>query len=365
MKRLDSLVSFLSLTLLLYCVVFTRQTSGSAVDYPSHIVLSLKRRILSSSILGFLEGNLNQGYYDVDVAIGTPPQHFTAIVDTGSSGLIIPCMDCQNCGHHQGFRPKNSQSVIDDHQKFSVRYMEGSSLSGESYHDIVSVAGMVGRHSPFGCAKEMTNLFRTQLADGILGLNRSPYSFLQTLRASHSIQHDVLTLSLKPSGGSLSIGRDTKAQSRVKWIPMLMHTDQYYVQSQAIVVQSSQSSFSTKVLIDSGTTFDYFEPLLFDLTRKRLQQDGKIVLRTDIIQDSIGCLDQSSVIFLTSIILVFSDNVKIGMSPKDFLYPYRGWNCIGIFSTRGYGPTTIGQIHLIDNTVIFDNDNERIGIQTR
>ncbi|CAB4266253.1 unnamed protein product [Prunus armeniaca] len=41
---------------------------------------------------------LANGYYSTRVWIGTPPQKFALIVDTGSSVTYVPCSDCQRIG---------------------------------------------------------------------------------------------------------------------------------------------------------------------------------------------------------------------------------------------------------------------------
>lgn len=40
-------------------------------------------------------------YYTTRLWIGTPPQEFALIVDTGSTVTYVPCSDCGHCGKHQ------------------------------------------------------------------------------------------------------------------------------------------------------------------------------------------------------------------------------------------------------------------------
>ena len=39
-------------------------------------------------------------YFYTDVHVGTPPQRFSVITDTGSTLLAFPCKNCRNCGAH-------------------------------------------------------------------------------------------------------------------------------------------------------------------------------------------------------------------------------------------------------------------------
>ncbi|GKB22526.1 aspartic proteinase-like protein 2, partial [Tanacetum coccineum] len=51
-------------------------------------------------------------YYTTRLWIGTPPQKFELIVDTGSTATYVPCSTCQQCGKHQDpkFDPESSDS---------------------------------------------------------------------------------------------------------------------------------------------------------------------------------------------------------------------------------------------------------------
>lgn len=40
-------------------------------------------------------------YYTTRLWIGTPPQRFALIVDTGSTVTYVPCSTCEHCGRHQ------------------------------------------------------------------------------------------------------------------------------------------------------------------------------------------------------------------------------------------------------------------------
>ncbi|KAL0455158.1 UNVERIFIED_CONTAM: hypothetical protein Slati_0855000 [Sesamum latifolium] len=46
---------------------------------------------------------LLNGYYTTRLWIGTPPQRFALIVDTGSTVTYVPCSTCEQCGKHQVF----------------------------------------------------------------------------------------------------------------------------------------------------------------------------------------------------------------------------------------------------------------------
>lgn len=43
----------------------------------------------------------SNSYYTTRLLIGTPPQEFALIVDTGSTVTYVPCSTCKHCGKHQ------------------------------------------------------------------------------------------------------------------------------------------------------------------------------------------------------------------------------------------------------------------------
>jgi hypothetical protein len=155
--------------------------------------------------------------------VGDPEQFFTVIMDTGSVVTAIPCEGCKDCGKHSGgsrvphghgtetgvFVVKDSTTAVDTKIKFSQSYTEGSSLSGFYVEDTVCLGqdcqlSTEGIRFKFGCATRMTNLFRTQLADGIMGMANHGTTVLNAMRGK--FHKDVYTLCLSPTNGFFTIG---------------------------------------------------------------------------------------------------------------------------------------------------------------
>lgn len=52
-------------------------------------------------------------YYTARLWIGTPPQRFALIVDTGSTVTYVPCSTCRHCGSHQVMLPATTPTRLD------------------------------------------------------------------------------------------------------------------------------------------------------------------------------------------------------------------------------------------------------------
>uniref|UniRef100_A0A8C4L9Y2 Cathepsin E n=1 Tax=Equus asinus TaxID=9793 RepID=A0A8C4L9Y2_EQUAS len=106
------------------------------------------------------------------ISIGSPPQNFTVIFDTGSSNLWVPSVYCTSsaCKTHTRFYPSQSNTYSMVGSQFSIQYGTGS-LSGIIGADRVSVEGLTVVGQQFGeSVTEPGQTFVDAEFDGILGL---------------------------------------------------------------------------------------------------------------------------------------------------------------------------------------------------
>uniref|UniRef100_K7G067 Gastricsin n=1 Tax=Pelodiscus sinensis TaxID=13735 RepID=K7G067_PELSI len=114
---------------------------------------------------------MDAAYYG-EISIGTPPQNFLVLFDTGSSNLWVPSVYCQSqsCSNHAKFNPSQSSTYSTNGQTFSLQYGSGS-LSGFFGYDTVTLENISVTSQEFGLSENEpgTNFLYAQF-DGILGM---------------------------------------------------------------------------------------------------------------------------------------------------------------------------------------------------
>ncbi|OJA19016.1 hypothetical protein AZE42_00360 [Rhizopogon vesiculosus] len=120
---------------------------------------------------------MNAQYY-TEIQVGTPPQSFKVILDTGSSNLWVPSSKCTSiaCFLHAKYESGASSTYKANGSEFSIQYGTGS-MEGYVSQDVLSIGDISIRHQDFAEAtKEPGLTFAFGKFDGILGLGYNTIS---------------------------------------------------------------------------------------------------------------------------------------------------------------------------------------------
>ncbi|NXO57470.1 PEPC protein, partial [Aramus guarauna] len=113
-----------------------------------------------------------QSSYFGEISLGTPPQNFLVLFDTGSSNLWVPSSYCQTpaCYNHAKFEPSESSTFINDGQSYVISYGSGA-LTVVLGYDTLRIQSITVTKQDFGLSKnEPTQPFYYADFDGILGM---------------------------------------------------------------------------------------------------------------------------------------------------------------------------------------------------
>uniref|UniRef100_A0A4W2FDL4 Pregnancy-associated glycoprotein 1-like n=1 Tax=Bos indicus x Bos taurus TaxID=30522 RepID=A0A4W2FDL4_BOBOX len=210
--------------------------------------------------------NIRDLFYVGNITIGTPPQEFQVIFDTGSSDLWVASIFCNSssCAAHVRFRHHQSSTFRPTNKTFRITYGSGR-MKGVVVHDTVRIGDLVSTDQPFGlCLKDSG--FKGIPFDGILGLSYPNKTFsgafpiFDKLKNEGAISEPVFAfyLSKDKQEGSVVMfgGVDHRYyKGELNWVPLIQVGD-WFVHMDRITMKRKVIACSDgcKALVDTGTS---------------------------------------------------------------------------------------------------------------
>lgn len=212
----------------------------------------------------------NAQYYG-NVKIGSPPQNFRVIFDTGSSNLWVPEVGCEHCGskwvgEKNKFEENQSSSFQVVGTDFNIQYGSGP-VSGIFGEDTITLAEDIATTGQlFGLVQDAGGLGFAYLMgkfDGILGLAFNTISIdgvktpMDNAFEQGAIDEKVFSFFLgDEEDGELTIGGVDESRYVGEFHKVdLLEATYWEIAVNSINVGGSGISEDTTAIVDSGTSF--------------------------------------------------------------------------------------------------------------
>lgn len=206
----------------------------------------------------------NAQYYG-EISLGTPPQKFKVVFDTGSSNLWVPSKKCSStsCKLHKTYDSSKSTTFSSNNTIFTIQYGSGG-VSGFISTDLLNI-GNEGVSVNFAeITKEKGLSFLLAKFDGIFGLGWPSISVdtiippFQKLYNSGELDENLFAFYLGDmtgQDGELTLGNynSEKFSGTISWIPLNAET-YWQVSLNGIMYNGEIISTTKRAILDTGTS---------------------------------------------------------------------------------------------------------------
>jgi len=326
--------------------------------------------------------NYQDAQYFGPISIGTPPQSFTVIFDTGSSNLWVPSSTCPPrniaCQTHNKYNSSASSTYVENGEPFAIQYGTGS-LKGFLSEDTVGVGSFSIVNQVFAEATQEPGItFVAAAFDGILGLAFESISVNHVTPVFYNmmdqglVEEEVFSfwMSQTPDtipGGELTFGGvDTSRYTgEVTWVPLTaqtywqIHMDDFRVNDNS----TGWCPSPCKAIADTGTSLITGPSAYMNALNKEL---GAFVFRGE------GIFPNCDILTTGPTITIVLAGRNFDLKPSDYILQVSNegtTTCVSGFYGLDIPPPT-GPLYIIGDTFlskyysIYDFANKRVGFAT-
>ncbi|KAM8976708.1 gastricsin-like isoform 1-T1 [Pelodytes ibericus] len=310
-------------------------------------------------------------YYG-QISVGTPPQNFMVLFDTGSSNLWVASTYCQSsaCQNHPLFNPSQSSTYTSNNQQFSMQYGSGS-LTGVFGYDTVTVSevqGLTITNQEIGLSiNEPGTNFVYAGFEGIFGMAYPALSAggattaMQGMLQQSLLTDPIFSVYLGSQSGEVVFGGvDNNLYSgQIYWAPVTQELywqiaiDEFSINGQA----TGWCSQGCQAMVDTGTSLltvpqQFMGSLLQYLGAEESQNGGFLV----------NC---NSVQSLPPISFTIN-GVQFPIPPSAYILQNNGYCSVGVEVTylpsqNGQPFWILGDVFLRQYYSIYDMGNNQMG----
>ncbi|KAM6073548.1 pepsin A-like [Chlamydotis macqueenii] len=313
-----------------------------------------------------LQNYLDTEYYGT-ISIGTPPQDFTVVFDTGSSNLWVPSVYCSSpaCSNHKRFNPAASSTFVGTNDSLSIAYGTGS-MTGILGYDTVTVSSIEVVNQIFGLAEtEPGDFFYYTPFDGILGLafpsiaSSGATPVFDNMMMEGLVSKDLFSVYLSKNGQSGSFvlfGAIDPYYSinGISWIPLSAETYwQITMESMSIGGEAVACSFGCQAIVDTGTS-------LLAVPNNALSAILRVLGAS-----SSGEINCNTVSSLPDVIF-YINGKAFPVPPSAYVMQSNGYCTLGFegmdVPTESGELWILGDVFIREYYVIFDRANNKVGL---
>ncbi|KAK8507764.1 hypothetical protein V6N13_140507 [Hibiscus sabdariffa] len=362
--------------------------------------------------------SLGSGEYFIDVFVGTPPKHFSLILDTGSDLNWIQCVPCYDCFEQNGpyYDPKESSSFRNvsckdprchlvsspdpsqvckaENQTCPYYYWYGD--SSNTTGDFALETFTVNLTSPtgnsefrlvenvmFGCGHWNRGLFHG--AAGLLGLGRGPLSFASQLQSlyGHSFSYCLVDRNSDTNVSSKLIfgeDKDLLSHPNLNFTSLVAGKENsvdtfYYVQLKSVFVGGEALNIPEETwklsadgaggtIVDSGTTLSYFADPTYQIIKEAFVNNtkGYPVIKDFPVLDP--CYNVSGVenVEFPDFGIQFADGAVWNFPVENyFIWVEEDVVCLAILGTPKSALSIIGNYQQQNFHILYDTNKSRLG----